>query len=97
MWCRRLSTPLRRHGQVLRLRANLQVFQSARLSISYLHSAGGEKMMTFGKHRGRLFRDVIAEDPQYADWALRQPSPGQALSPFLAFVKAWKAESNSKK
>mmetsp|Transcript_117277 Transcript_117277/g.269391 ORF Transcript_117277/g.269391 Transcript_117277/m.269391 type:complete len:159 (+) Transcript_117277:513-989(+) len=58
---------------------------------------GGEKMMTFGKHRGRLFRDVIAEDPQYADWALRQPSPGQALSPFLAFVKAWKAESNSKK
>jgi len=57
---------------------------------------GGEKMMTFGKHRGRLFRDVVAEDPQYADWALRQPSPGQALSPFLAFVKAWKAGSNSK-
>eukprot|EP00747_Dinoflagellata_sp_TGD_P184133 gnl/TRDRNA2_/TRDRNA2_39498_c0_seq1.p1 gnl/TRDRNA2_/TRDRNA2_39498_c0~~gnl/TRDRNA2_/TRDRNA2_39498_c0_seq1.p1 ORF type:complete len:349 (+),score=47.41 gnl/TRDRNA2_/TRDRNA2_39498_c0_seq1:65-1111(+) len=50
--------------------------------------ADGEGVLTFGKHKGRTFADVVANEPDYVSWVLKQPEPSSSLKDFVSYLEA---------
>ena len=40
----------------------------------------GDTVLSFGKHRGRTFADLKANEPGYVSWALKQAAPKGGLA-----------------
>eukprot|EP00747_Dinoflagellata_sp_TGD_P021778 gnl/TRDRNA2_/TRDRNA2_128694_c1_seq1.p1 gnl/TRDRNA2_/TRDRNA2_128694_c1~~gnl/TRDRNA2_/TRDRNA2_128694_c1_seq1.p1 ORF type:complete len:199 (+),score=20.35 gnl/TRDRNA2_/TRDRNA2_128694_c1_seq1:32-628(+) len=47
----------------------------------------GGTVLTFGRHRGRTFADVKANETGYVSWALSQPAPSAHLQAFVEYLK----------
>ena len=45
-------------------------------------------MLKFGKHKGRTFADVLASDPGYCAWVLRENAPSTGLKGFRKYRTA---------
>ena len=45
-------------------------------------------VINFGQYKGFTYRQVVIAYPQYADWAVTQKNPGEALTDFVKFVWA---------
>ena len=43
-------------------------------------------VLEVGKHRGRYFRDVVREDPEYGQWVASLENPGKPMIPFHEYV-----------
>ena len=43
-------------------------------------------MLKFGKHKGRTFADVLAADPGYCAWVLREKAPSTGLKGFRKYL-----------
>mmetsp|Transcript_9993 Transcript_9993/g.21989 ORF Transcript_9993/g.21989 Transcript_9993/m.21989 type:complete len:378 (+) Transcript_9993:77-1210(+) len=53
----------------------------------------GSKVLTFGKHRGRTFREVLYEDPKYCSWAMKNyESTLETMTPDLLVFLEWVKE-----
>ncbi len=48
--------------------------------------AGSSPMLKFGKHKGRTFADVLASDPGYCAWVLREKAPSTGLKGFRKYL-----------
>jgi hypothetical protein len=49
--------------------------------------ADGSATVTFGKHKGRSYADVLQEEPYYCQYILGQADSGESSNPnFLAFA-----------
>jgi uncharacterized protein (DUF3820 family) len=46
----------------------------------------GQNRIGFGKHQGRTYIDVAANEPGYCDWATRQRDPAPALEHFVDYL-----------
>jgi len=44
--------------------------------------------MTVGMHKGRTFADLKANEPDYANWVLRQEEPSEVMKSFADYLKA---------
>ena len=42
--------------------------------------------MAVGKHRHKLFSEIVAEDPSYAVWASELQSPTESMQKFQAYL-----------
>ena len=43
-------------------------------------------MLRFGKHKGKTFADVLASDPGYCAWVLREKDPSTGLKSFRKYL-----------
>lgn len=48
-------------------------------------------LMTIGMHKGRYFKEIIQEDPEYADWCTTIGAPGDPLRAFADFAARMRA------
>ena len=48
------------------------------------HTRGG--MLSFGRHCGLWYTEVIDEYPEWCNWAVAQPDPSPQLADFVSFV-----------
>eukprot|EP00746_Dinoflagellata_sp_MGD_P036338 gnl/MRDRNA2_/MRDRNA2_187166_c0_seq1.p1 gnl/MRDRNA2_/MRDRNA2_187166_c0~~gnl/MRDRNA2_/MRDRNA2_187166_c0_seq1.p1 ORF type:complete len:718 (-),score=185.94 gnl/MRDRNA2_/MRDRNA2_187166_c0_seq1:84-2006(-) len=48
----------------------------------------GDTVMPFGKHQGRTFEDLRANEPGYVSWALGQQDPSGGVLQFVEYLKA---------
>ena len=44
-------------------------------------------VLDVGKHRGRLFGDILEQDPDYSEWAASLQDPSKAMMGFQKFVQ----------
>ena len=42
--------------------------------------------MQCGKHRGKWYNEIVAEEPDYAAWVLGLNSPGPAMEQFIDYL-----------
>ena len=54
-------------------------------------------LMTIGKHKDRYFKELLQEDPEYADWCTRVGAPGDPLRAFADYAARIKAATGLKK
>merc|ERR1719277_480045 len=51
-------------------------------------ASGPDAVMTVGMHKGRTFADLKANEPDYANWVLRQEEPSEVMKSFADYLKA---------
>eukprot|EP01063_Lacrimia_lanifica_P023247 TRINITY_DN3071_c0_g2_i3.p1 TRINITY_DN3071_c0_g2~~TRINITY_DN3071_c0_g2_i3.p1 ORF type:complete len:255 (+),score=55.84 TRINITY_DN3071_c0_g2_i3:524-1288(+) len=56
-----------------------------------LPPASDATKVTFGKHKGKTFREVWAHDQAYCRWARREPEPGVELQQLIQYCLAKEA------
>jgi alanine-alpha-ketoisovalerate/valine-pyruvate aminotransferase len=45
-------------------------------------------IMSVGKHKGRFFDEILADAPDYCQWALSLQAPSDCFLPFVAYSRA---------
>jgi len=60
------------------------------------HAVSGSSILSFGKHRGRTFQEVLSEHPDYGEWMLKKADsksseddrpPSENMQAFVDFVR----------
>jgi hypothetical protein len=51
-----------------------------------MNADAGEKLITFGMHKGKTFYRVYTDDKRYVEWAKGTENPSGALKEFQTFV-----------
>lgn len=60
------------------------------------HADSGSSIVSFGKHRGRTFQEVLSEHPDYCQWVLKKADskspeddrpPSESMQAFLDYVR----------
>ena len=55
--------------------------------------AHDDELLTFGKHTGRSFSEVLETEPGYCTWAVQQDNPSPALAHFASYVRRAQQQS----
>jgi len=58
------------------------------LKQSYAEVATGSSTLSFGKHKGRTYADVLANEPEYCGWVQDMASPTGPLKEFQEWLNA---------
>ena len=84
-------TPTRSYTPVPILTARSSTLSYAPIALmrttTFSHAATGSSTLPFGKHRGKTFDHVLANEPDYCRWALGADSPTGALKEFQDWLK----------
>ena len=87
-------TPMRSYtpGPILTARSSTLSHAPIALmrSTTFSHAATGSSTLFIGKHRGKTFDHVLANEPDYCRWALDKDSPTGALKEFQDWLKTRK-------
>ena len=54
-------------------------------------------LMTIGKHKDRYFKELLLEDPEYADWCTTVGAPGDPLRAFADYAARIRAATGPNK